>query len=78
VFARISSSKGIIAGLDDIAAELFIIGDIEFFLVINESILLFPFKEAIEELMRSFGFKRFEGLSYRRLTIQAILDVLFN
>jgi hypothetical protein len=73
-----SSSRGVMAGLDDITAELFIIGNIEFPLVINESILFFPFKEAVEESVGSFGFERFEGLSHRGFVIQAVLDALFK
>jgi hypothetical protein len=47
VFAEIFSSRGVVTGLDDITMKLFIIRDIEFFLVINKSMLFFPFKEAI-------------------------------
>jgi hypothetical protein len=57
------------AGLDNVIRELFIVRNIEFSLVIDKSILLFSFKEAIEELIRSFGFKRLESLGYRRLVI---------
>jgi hypothetical protein len=64
-----SSSRGIMAGLDNITTELFIIEDIEFSLVIDKSVLFFPFKETIEELTRSFGFERLECLSHGRLTI---------
>jgi hypothetical protein len=78
MFAKMPSSRGVMAGLEDVATELFIIGDIEFSLVIDESVLLFPFKEAIKELTRSFGFERLECLSHRRLTIQAVIDVLFK
>jgi hypothetical protein len=78
MFARISSGRGVMIGLDNIAAELFIVRNIEFSLVIDESILLFPFKKTIEELARSFGFERLESLSHRRLVIQAVLNVLFK
>jgi hypothetical protein len=78
MFAKMPSSRGVMAGLDDVATELFIIRDIEFSLIIDESVLLFPFKKAIKKLTRFFGFKRLECLSYRRLTIQAVLDVLFK
>jgi hypothetical protein len=64
--------------LDNVAIELFIIRDIEFSLVINESILFFPSKEAIQKLTRSFGFERLECLSHRRLTIYIVFDVLFK
>jgi hypothetical protein len=47
VFAKISSSEGVITGLDNIATELFIIRDIEFFLITDKSILFFPFKEVV-------------------------------
>jgi hypothetical protein len=73
-----SSSRGVMAGLDDIAAELFIVGNVEFSLVINESVLFFPFKETVEELARSFGFERLERLSHRGFAIQAVLDALFK
>jgi hypothetical protein len=42
-----SSSRRVMTELDNIAVELFIIRDIEFSLVIDESVLFFPFKEAI-------------------------------
>jgi hypothetical protein len=73
-----SSSRGVMAGLDDVATELFIIGNIEFSLVINESVLLFPFKETAKELTRFFGFERLESLSHRGLAIQVVLDALFK
>jgi hypothetical protein len=73
-----SSGRGVMTGLDDVATELFIVRDIEFSLVIDESVLLFPFKKAVNELTRSFGFERLEGLSYRGFVIQAVLDALFK
>jgi hypothetical protein len=78
VFARISSSKRVMIGLDDIATELFIVRNVEFSLVINESVLLFLFKEAIKELTRSLGFERLKSLSHRGFTIQAVLNALFK
>jgi hypothetical protein len=47
VFARMSSNRGVMIELDNIAIKLFIIRDIKFFLVMNESILFFPFKETV-------------------------------
>jgi hypothetical protein len=72
------SSREVMTELDNIATKLFIVGNIDLFLVINEPVLLFPFKEAIQELIRFFGFERLECLSYRRLAIKAVLDVLFK
>jgi hypothetical protein len=69
VFASMSSGRGVMTGLDDVTTELFIVGNIEFSFVINKSILFFPFKEAVEELTRSFGFERLESLSYRGFAI---------
>jgi hypothetical protein len=65
MFARISSGRGVMTGLDNIATKLFIIRNIEFSLIVNKS-------------TRSFGFERLECLSYRRLIIQAVLDALFK
>jgi hypothetical protein len=73
-----SSGREIMAGLDNIATKLFIVGNIEFSLVINESVLFFPLKEAVKESMKSFGFERLEGLSHRGFAIQAVLDALFK
>jgi hypothetical protein len=78
MFARMSSGRGVMAGLDNVATELFMVRDIEFSLVIDKSVLLFPFKEAVEESTRFFGLERLESLSHRRLTIQAFLDALFK
>jgi hypothetical protein len=64
-----SSGRGVMTGLDDIATELFIVRNIEFSLVINESVLLFPFKEAVNELTRPFGFERLKSLSHRGFAI---------
>jgi hypothetical protein len=47
MFARMSSGRGVMIGLDNIAMELFIVRDVEFSLVIDKSVLLFPFKETI-------------------------------
>jgi hypothetical protein len=73
-----SSGRGVMTGLDNIATELLIIRDVEFSLIIDESVLFFPFKEAVEESARSFGFERLEGLCHRGFAIQAVLDVLFK
>jgi hypothetical protein len=78
MFTRISSSRGVMTGFDNVAIELFIVKNIEFSLIIDKSVLLFPFKKTVKELTRSFGFERLESLSYRGFTIQAILDVLFK
>jgi hypothetical protein len=69
VFARMSSGRRVMTRLDNVAIELFIVRNIEFSLVIDESVLLFPFKKAIKELTRSFGFEELECFSYRRLAI---------
>jgi hypothetical protein len=73
-----SSGKGVMTGFDNVATELFIFRDIEFSLVIDESVLFFPFKETVKKLARSFGFERFESLSHKRLAIQTVLDALFK
>jgi hypothetical protein len=78
MFARMSSGGRVMIGFDNIAMELFIVRDVEFSLVIDEPVLYFPFKEAVEESTRSFGFERLEGLSHRGFAIQAVLDVLFK
>jgi hypothetical protein len=69
MFARISSSRGVMTELDNVATELFIIRNIEFFFVINKSILLFPFKKAINESSKPFGFERLKSLSHRGFAI---------
>jgi hypothetical protein len=73
-----SSGGRVMTGLNNVATELFIIRNIEFSLVINESILLFLFKEAIKKSTRSFDFERLKCLSHRRLVIQVIIDTLFK
>jgi hypothetical protein len=78
MFARMSNGRRVMTGLDNVTTELFIIRNIEFSLIIDKSILLFLFKEAIEKLMRSFGFERLKCLSHKRLAIQAFLDALFK
>jgi hypothetical protein len=69
MFTRVSSSRGVMTGLDDVATELFIVRDIEFSLIIDEPVLLFPLKEAVDESTRSFGFERLESLGYRGFAI---------
>jgi hypothetical protein len=73
-----SSSRRVMTGLDNVTMEFFIVTDIEFSLVIDESVLLFSFKEAVQELTRSFGFERLECFNHRRLAIQTVLDTLFK
>jgi hypothetical protein len=73
-----SSGRGVITEPDNVATELFIVRDVEFSLVIDESVLLFPFKKAVEESAKSFGFERLESLSHRGFAIQAVLDALFK
>jgi hypothetical protein len=69
MLARISSGRRVMTGLDNVAMELFIVRNIEFSLVINESILFFPFKKAVKESTRFFGLEKLKSLGYRRLTI---------
>jgi hypothetical protein len=69
MFARMSSGREVMTGLDNVAAELFIFRNIEFSFVINGFVLLFPFKEAVDELTRPFGFERLKSLSYRGFVI---------
>jgi hypothetical protein len=64
-----SSGRGVMTGPDDVATELFFVRDVEFSLVIDESVLLFPSKEAVDESMRFFGFERLESLSHRGFAI---------
>jgi hypothetical protein len=78
MLVRMSSGREVMTELNDVTIELFIIRDIEFSLVIDESMLFFPFKDAIHELTRSFGFKKLESLSHKRLTIDIFLDAFFN
>jgi hypothetical protein len=73
-----SSGRRVMAELDNVATELFIVRDIEFSLVVNKSVLLFPFKKTIKESTRSFGFERLESLSHREFAIQTVLDALFR
>jgi hypothetical protein len=64
-----SSGEGVMTGPDDVATELFIVRDVEFSLIIDESVLLFLFKEAVDESTRPFGFERLESLSHRGFAI---------
>jgi hypothetical protein len=78
MFAKMLSGRKVMTGLDDIAMELSIVRDVDFSLTINESIMLLLFKNAVYKLTKSFGFERLECLSYRRFTIETVLNVLFK
>jgi hypothetical protein len=64
-----SSSRGVMTGLDNVATKLFIVKNVEFSFVINESILLFPFKETVKKSARFFGFERLESLSHEGFAV---------
>jgi hypothetical protein len=64
--------------LDDLSMELLVIGDIQFSLVIEESVEFFPLEKIVNQSARAFFAEYFEGLSDFDFTIGAVSNLLFE
>jgi hypothetical protein len=66
------------AGFDDLGTELLVIRDIQFSLVIEESVEFFPLEKVVNQSARAFLAEYFEGLSNFNFTIGAVSNLLFK
>jgi hypothetical protein len=66
------------AGLDDFGTKLLIVGNIQFSLIVQESVEFFPLEKIVNQSARAFLAKDFEGLGDFDFTIGAVSDLLFE
>jgi hypothetical protein len=70
--------RRIVAGLDNLGTELFVIGDVQFPFVIQKSVKFFSLKKVVNQSARAFLAKHFEGLGNFDFAIGAVSDFLFK
>jgi hypothetical protein len=68
----------IVAGLDDLGTELLVIRDIQFSLVVQESVEFFPLEKVVNQSARAFLAKDFKSLSNFDFAIGAVSNLLFE
>jgi hypothetical protein len=78
MFARMPCHRCIVAGLDDFGMELFVVRDIQFLFVVEESVEFFLLEKVVDQSARAFFTKYFESLSDFDFTIEAISNLLFK
>jgi hypothetical protein len=78
MFAGMPGSGRIVAGLDDLGTELFVVGNVQFPFVVEESVEFFPLEKVVNQSVRAFLTKYFEGLSDFDFAIGAVLNLLFE
>jgi hypothetical protein len=59
MFAGMPCGGRIVAGFDDLGTEFLVIGDIQFSLVIKESVEFFPLEKVVNQSVRAFLAKDF-------------------
>jgi hypothetical protein len=70
--------RRIVASLDDFGMELFIVGDIQFSFVVQESVKFFSLEKVVNQSARAFLAEYFESLGNFDFAIGAILNLLFE
>jgi hypothetical protein len=70
--------RRIVAGLDDLGTEFLVIGDIQFSLVIKESVEFFPLEKVVNQSARAFLAEDFESLGNFDFAIWAVSNLLFE
>jgi hypothetical protein len=68
----------IVAGLDDLGTELFVVGNIQFLFVAQEPVKFLPLEKVVDQSPRAFLAEYFKGLSDFNFTIRAVLNLLFE
>jgi hypothetical protein len=78
VFAGMPSGRRIVVVFDDLGIELLAIKDIQFSLVVQESIEFFPLKKVVNQSVRAFFTEYFECLGGFYFMIKAFSNLLFE
>jgi hypothetical protein len=68
----------IVASLDDLGMKLLVVGDVQFSLVVKESVEFFPLKKVVNQSARAFLAKDFEGLGDFDFAIRGVSNFLFE
>jgi hypothetical protein len=78
VFAGMSCSGRIVAGLDYLGTELLVIRDVQLSFVVQESVEFFPLEKVVNQSARAFLAEYFEGLGDFDFAIGAVSNLLFE
>jgi hypothetical protein len=78
VFARMPCCGRVVAGFDDLGTELLIIRDVQLSFVVQESVEFFPLEKVVNQSVRAFLMKNFEGLGDFDFVIGAVSNFLFE
>jgi hypothetical protein len=78
MFTGMPGSGRIVAGLDDLGTELLVVGNVQFPLVVEESVEFFPLEKVVNQSARAFLMKYFESLGDFDFTIGAVSNLLFE
>jgi hypothetical protein len=78
VFAGMPGYRRIMASLDDFGMEFLVIGNVQFFFIVQESVKLFSLKKVVNQSARAFFAEYFEGLGDFNFAIRAISNLLFE
>ena len=63
VFTRVSGGGGVVTCLDDFTAEFVVVWNVQFAIVIQQTVEILPFEYAVGEMSRAFLLQDFKGLS---------------
>jgi hypothetical protein len=66
------------ADFDDFGTELLVVGNIQFSLIVQESVEFFPLEKIVNQSVRAFLTEYFKGLSDFNFVIGAISNFLFE
>jgi hypothetical protein len=78
MFTEMPCSRRIVASLDDLSTELFVVGNVQFFFIVQESVEFFPLEKIVNQSVRAFLAEYFEGLSNFDFVIRAVSNLLFE
>ena len=78
VFSGVFGSGKVVTGSDDFTAKFVVIGDVQFALVVQQSVKISPFKYTVDEILRAFLLQDFKGLSDFSFAFGAFADAFFE
>jgi hypothetical protein len=66
------------AGLDDLSTKLLVVRDVQLSFVVQESVEFFPLEKIVNQSVRAFLAKHFQGLDNFDFAIGAVSNLLFE
>jgi hypothetical protein len=70
--------RRIVASLDDLSTELFVVRDVQLSFIVQESVEFFPLEKVVNQSARAFLAEYLEGLGDFDFAIGAISNLLFK